>query len=454
MDLMLNLNQLKKYYTDSPTWMKSLYGYIPFDIRNGSEYRKWKKFLYEEISVEEYEHIKLKETIAYAYENVPYYRELFDELQLTPYDINNKKDLEKLPVMDKHTVRNNYDKLIANNFSSKRSFYVTTGGSSGAPMKFLQSKNMWAKEVAFIMNYFAKYGFQTNMLKASFRGGEFDSLAPNIFWRHNPHASEIHFSPFHINDNTIKFYVNELNKRKIKYFQTYPSSIKILIESMKKNALSLDYQVDTICLFSENLIDSDRELIQSYFNCRISSLFGHSERLIFATSYSDDLHEFKIDRRYGLFELVDDKDQSIYSNNITGEMVGTSFDNYAMPLLRYKIGDTTSYADKEHLIINKVEGRWKQEYLNGNNGMKSYLTALNMHSDIFKNVIKQQFVQSKPGEAELCIQVNNEFNEREKQLILDAFNDKAGHAITFSIRIVDSFILTHRGKFKNIVKEF
>ena len=451
---MLDLNNLKKYYYDSPLWMKKLYGLIPFDIRNGSEYRKWKKFLHEDISREEYELLKLKETIAYAYENTLYYKELFDQLQVSPHDINERKDLAKLPTIDKKAVKENYSKLIASSFPSRKRFYVTTGGTSGAPMKFLQSKNVWAKEVAFVMNYFEKYGFLTNMIKASFRGGDFDGLPENIYWRDNPHASEIHFSPFHINDRTIKFYVDELNRRQIKYFQTYPSSVKLLIESMKKNNLQLTYQVDTVFLLSENIVESDVKLIQSFFNCRVSSFFGHSERLIFATNFSSKLNSYKIDRRFGLFELLDDKQNIVGAEAEKGEMIGTSFDNYAMPLIRYRTNDWTSYLDSKNFIVNNIEGRWKQEYLDGKDGMKSYLTALNMHSDIFKHVIKYQFVQPQPGYAELHLSVKRGFSDYDKRIILEALNKKAGHTIFFTVKIVDSFTLTHRGKFINIVKQY
>lgn len=451
---MINLNQMKKLYTNSPLWVKKIYGSIPFEIRSGSDYRKWKYFLDEDISIEEYELVKLKETILYAYTNTVYYKELLDELQVSPYDINERKDICKLPIIDKDIVRENYDKLRVRNFSSRKSFYVTTGGTSGEPMKFLQSKNVWSKEMAFTMNYFEKYGFLTSMTKASFRGGEFDKLNSNIFWKFNPHASEIHFSPFHISDKTIKYYVDELNKRKIKYFQTYPSSVKLLIESMLNNNLQLDYQVDTIFLLSENILNSDVKLIQSFFNCRVSSFFGHSERLIFAPNLSDDLTTFKIDRRYGLFELLDTEFDQVSENNVIGEMVGTSFDNYAMPLIRYKTNDMSSYSDKNNYIINNIEGRWKQEYLNGKDGVKLYLTALNMHSDIFNNVIKFQFIQKNKGFATLCLSVKKSFSHSDKEKILNAIDKKAGHAIKVEISLVDNFILTHRGKFKNIVKEF
>ena len=135
-------------------------------------------------------------------------------------------------------------------------------------------------------------------------------------------------------------------------------------------------------------------------------------------------------------------------------MIGTSFDNLAMPLIRYKTNDFTSYNDSDQYIINGIEGRWKQEYLNGLDNSKIYLTALNMHSDIFINVIKYQFIQKKYANAVLCLSVKKEYSSKDSKNILNEINKKAGHAIKIDIEIVDNFILTHRGKFKNIVKEF
>ena len=45
------------------------------------------------------------EEMAYIYENVPYYRRIFDEAKIRPTDIRTKSDLTKLPILDKETVR-------------------------------------------------------------------------------------------------------------------------------------------------------------------------------------------------------------------------------------------------------------------------------------------------------------------------------------------------------------
>lgn len=451
---MLNLNQLKSLYTNSPLWMKKLYASIPYEIRNGSDYRKWKNFLIQEINTEEYELLKLKETVAYAYQNTAYYKKLFDELQVSPFEINAYSDLEKLPYIDKDIVRENFGDFVVGTFPKNKTFYVTTGGTSGSPMKFLQSNNVWKKELAFIMNFFGQYGYKPSMIKASFRGGEFDGLPLHRYWKYNPVHNEIHFSPFHISDTTIKDYVRDLNKHKVEFFHAYPSSLLLLIEHMKNNSLQLDYEVKAIFLISESFSIEDIKNIQSFFDCDVSSFYGHSERLIFAPSYADDLSSYKVERRYGYFELVDTHGNKITENQYRGEIVGTGFDNLVMPLIRYKTNDFTEFINFDERIISLIEGRWLQEYLDGRDGVKLYLTALNMHSDIFKNVIKYQWIQSRPGVADLTLITNNVFSDIDKKQISVAINKKAGHTLSVKIKIVESIILTQRGKFKNIVKNY
>lgn len=451
---MLNLNQLKKLYTNSPLWMKKLYATIPYEIRSGSEYRKWKKFLEKEINEEEYKLLKMKESVLYAYENTRYYKCIFDDLHISPYEVNSLDDFRKLPFIDKDIVRENFDDLRVKSYPAKKTFFVTTGGTSGEPMKFLQSKNVWAKELAFVMNYFSQYDYNPSMIKASFRGGEFGNLPKNIFWKYNPIHNEMHFSPFHINEKNIEYYVKDINEQRPLYFHSYPSSLLLLIEQMKNKGLQLDYQLKAIFLISENFTLKDIEKIKSFFNCDVSSFYGHSERLIFAPNNTNDLSSYKVDDRYGIFELIDDRGQIIQGNDKRGEIVGSNFDNLSMPLLRYKTNDFTHYVKYNNNEISMIEGRWTQEYLVGKDGLKLYLTALNMHSDIFNNVIKYQFHQNKPANAELHVIVNKSFQDSDKNNILKALNEKAGHAIKFTIKIVQELELTSRGKFKNIVRKF
>ena len=442
----MNLNQLKKLYTNSPLWIQKLYASIPYEIRNGAEYRKWQSFLQEEIDEEAYQFLKLRETLAYAKENIPYYQKTFSEIDFNIEDFKNLKEITLLPLIDKDTVRNNYELMINKNYPKKNFFYVTTGGSSGEPMKFLQSKNVWAKELAFVNNYFKENGYTTQDLKASFRGGDFENIKNNEYWKLNPIHNEIHFSPFHIGRESITHYVSKLNQLQPKFIHTYPSAIMAIMRNMHENSLSLNYQIKCIFLISENITKEEILEIKSYFNCNVSSFFGHTERLIFAPLEQSTLQTYRINKRYGFVELID-------SNRQKKELVGTSFDNFAMPLIRYRTDDYSSYENEEEGLIHLIDGRWDKEYLNGKNGLSLTLTALNMHSDIFKNVLNFQFYQDKIGEATILIIPSKNYTEQDGKKILNALEKKGGHALSFKLKLVSAPLLTKRGKLKKLIKE-
>jgi len=448
---MVNLNTLKNIYESSPNWLKRIYSFIPYDFRNGIEYRKWKNFLYQEICEEEYQILKLKETLQYAYDNTIYYRKLFDELDCSVKDINEMKDLKLLPFIDKNIVRENFYDIMSINFSKKNFFYVTTGGSTGEPMKFYQSNNIWKKELAFINYYFSRFGYDTSNLKASFRGGDFNELEENKFWKYNPINNEIHFSPFHINKKNIPYYVKQLNKKKPLFFHSYPSAILSLIENMQELSLSIEYDLNTIFLISENINPDEINIIADFFNCNVSSFYGHAERLILALSEDRFIPNYKIQKRYGAFELIDNNKNVIIENDVVGEVVGTSFDNFAMPLIRYKTNDFTSYSNIDNSLINLIEGRWNKEYLYGKDNTQITLTALNMHSNILNNIINFQFYQEKIGFVEVLIVPKETYSNKDKNLILNALNAKAKHAIVFSIKVISQPVLTKTGKILKLI---
>ncbi|MCU7495099.1 MAG: phenylacetate--CoA ligase family protein [Ignavibacteria bacterium] len=450
---MFSLNFLKEVYYRSPLWIKKIYSSIPFEIRSGKEYRKWIEFLKLNLDHEEYELFKIKETVTYSYLNVNYYKRIFTELGMVPEDIKDKKDLSSLPLLDKQMIRENPEDFMVRNYPAFRRFYVTTGGTSGIQHTFFQSKNVWKKEQAFIINYYMGFDYNYRDLRATLRGGEFSNLPENVFWKINPINNEINFSPFHINSKTITYYVDKLNELKPMYIHGYPSALTLLMKNIQEHNLKLHYSPKAVFLASENYTHEQTEGLKSFFNGKITTYYGHSERLIFAPSDCE-LMTFSVDRRYGAFELVGDNNEVLTEEGKVGEIVGTGFDNYAMPLIRYRTNDLTSYSSFKELKINPIKGRWNQEFLDGSNMMRVSLTGLNMHSDIFKNVLAMQFYQPRIGEAVLVVVAKKSFTDLDARKILQAFNKKAGHAIKFSLELRDSLIQTERGKTRRIIKDY
>ena len=86
---------------------------------------------------------RLRWLIRHAYENVPYYRRLFDERALKPGDIKRAQDLVKLPVLTKRLIWDNFDDMMAQGVPSKEVIPQSTGGSTGETLKFYSTKDAY-----------------------------------------------------------------------------------------------------------------------------------------------------------------------------------------------------------------------------------------------------------------------------------------------------------------------
>ena len=101
---------IKEVYRKLPKSIQDVvryaYGTIPLPIRYGKVFRETYAFLQEsqwwsKEQLEEYQQGLLSTLLHHAYENVLYYRRVFDERGLKPKDILDFDDLQKLPYLTK-----------------------------------------------------------------------------------------------------------------------------------------------------------------------------------------------------------------------------------------------------------------------------------------------------------------------------------------------------------------
>lgn len=84
--------------------LKYVYGAIPVPIRYGKVFRDTYAFLqqsqwWSRKELEVYQLQQLSTLLQHVYENVPYYRRVFDERGLKPKDIQDFRDLQMLPYL-------------------------------------------------------------------------------------------------------------------------------------------------------------------------------------------------------------------------------------------------------------------------------------------------------------------------------------------------------------------
>ena len=86
----------------------------------------------------EFQNARLRKLIVHVYYNVPFYREIFDRLNLTPEDIQTVADLKKLPILDKSDIREGIrsKSLLDKTARIQDLEKNNSSGSTGEPLQF------------------------------------------------------------------------------------------------------------------------------------------------------------------------------------------------------------------------------------------------------------------------------------------------------------------------------
>jgi len=456
------LYHLLKYYNESPQWVKSIcgrfYRMLPLSVRYGRVYLKYAELLEEsqwwsKKKLEEYQWRKLEALLRHAYENVPYYKRVFDERGLKPKDIQGFSDFRKLPFLTKKIVRDNLQDLVARNYPKSKLLYVTTGGSTGTPLGLYYEKGVTrSKELVFMTAQWGRVGYKIGDKLAVLRGNVVKAANNGKFWEYEPIKNRLILSSYHMTDENLPLYIKKLKKFRPEFLHVYPSALTLLANFMKKNDIEPFPSVKAILAGSENMYPWQLKLFKEVFQCRVFFWYGLTELSALAGTCekSDYYHIFP---EYSYVELIDKNCNPITKDGELGEIVGTTFDNNIMPLIRYKTGDLAIYTKKKckcgrnYPLLEKIEGRLQELVVTKKDSLIT-LTALifAQHFEAFGKTKNMQLEQHEKGKITVRIVKDKEYTAQDEQEIRTKMLRAVGNGLDIFFEYVDEIPRIKSGK--------
>ena len=217
------------------TFMGSLYGAIPLEIRFGKQYKIHHKVLkkFEQSNRQsqlDYQFNKTVETLQFAYDHIPYYQNLFKEFGFKVTDFKDFSDLKQLPSLTKAIIQEEIDNLYTDIVDKPVAYY--TGGSSATPMKMYAPLSISrAKEKAYFNYTYLKAGhhYRERAVSLSARGHADEENS--IYWEYQKIDNYLLVSVNHLNVQYIQKIVEEIKKWKPKTFYGYPSALSLFMRS-------------------------------------------------------------------------------------------------------------------------------------------------------------------------------------------------------------------------------
>lgn len=303
---------------------------------------------------------RLRRLVLHAYENVAYYRRLFDRNGVEPGDIQSVSDLWAIPITSREDIRDSAVKdVVARHTDPRRLLTWNTSGSSGMP---LDIRRTWLEERILNMVRFRAYreiGLRARDRIASICRPQ--STGPNDHqWLHWTLRSlgVYRTSPISCFD-TCGEIVRKLADTKPDVIFGSPGVVSMVAQNIDPK-LRPYVRPRFVRVGGEVLTPSMREQIGEGFCAPVFDTYASYEFSLLAWECP----------ATGWMHVCDDsvvveviKDGRPTAPGEHGEVVATALHSFAMPFIRYRLGDIVTKGDMgcpcgaPYSTIRDVQGR-------------------------------------------------------------------------------------------------
>jgi phenylacetate-CoA ligase len=399
---------------------------------------------------------KLRELVAHAYEQVPFYRRLLDERGVKPSSIEGLCDLTKLPVLTKDMFHGYWQELRARDVPDKSVSIAKTGGTTGVPMRIARdnASGVWGRGCYF--RGFSWAGLTLRDRRVRLFGGSLGVQPGRRFQGVRRWASgELFLPAFELGPHNVGDYVSRIRRSGAQFLIGYSSACNSLATLVEAAGESLSFSA--VLPTAELCPEAWSASIARVFSARVLPYYGCGEvnSLGFSCPQGGVYHTCD---EHAVIEVENESGQATLEGH--GAFLITDLDNRAMPLIRYRNGDAGQLGapgcpcGRTLGRILRLDGR-VNDMLVTTTGAR-FSGALVPHSfRLIDHVESYQVVQRAPGQATIRIVRGFGYDPTvEEPKIYGIFRKHLGANARVAIEYVTSIAKTPAGKARFVINEY
>lgn len=304
---------------------------------------------------------RLQATIRHCMSS-PFYKKKFEEMGIKPEDIKTPADVRKLPFTTKQDLRDNYPFGLASIPLEKCVRLHSSSGTTGNPTVVLHSQkdlDEWANAVArclWMVGLRPSDVFQNSSGYGMFTGGlGFQYGAERLGMLTVPAAA----------GNTLRQikFITDFGTTAIHAVPSYLTRIKEVMDQQGIDPRK-DTKLKVLAIGAEPHSEEQRKRIENMFGVKAYNSFGMSEMcgpgVAFECKEQNGLHFWE---DYYIVEIVDPETLEPVPDGEIGELILTTINREAMPLIRYRTRDLTRVlgrtcpCGRNHIRLDRMKGR-------------------------------------------------------------------------------------------------
>jgi phenylacetate-CoA ligase len=391
---------------------------------------------------------KLRRLVRHAYDNVPYYRRLFDSVGLQPQDIAGAEDLAKLPVTSKEDLMDlPPEDILARGLDLARCRKTTTSGSTGIPCTILHcGRDLTRMNLAWLRTYLA-HGVKVWHRMAEF-SGQRDTPEKRSWYERLGLLQRRVLSTW----NDPSQWISELGSWQPQALTGYVMTLKLLASAMQAGEVT-NIRPNVVFQSSGLLDESSREFLHSVLRAKIVDIYGSAEAGCIAWECAI-CSGYHVNSDMVIVELLNDG--KLVPAGSEGEVVITNLHSYAMPFIRYRQGDVGRWSEENPRcgrgfpLMRIVEGRLG-DFITLPSGKRLSPHHFFIALDTAVGVARWQLVQETAHRLRAEVVVNHKAGARARQAAQANLKAIVGEEMEIVITEVPSLSYSPSQKFRSVI---
>ena len=436
--------------------VSSLYGMLSSTMDNLKQLNRCQWYSKEEAHRDQKR--RLRQLLRHSAENTDYYGGVLRDCGVV--DSSGAVHLGKfgdIPLLDKEVLTQQFDSLHSSDLPKRSWKENTSGGSTGQPARFLQDDRYydWGRAVKILYDRWTGYSLADR--RVVLWGAERDILDgsrdPKKRFR-DWLTNSLLLNSFKMGPEQMGRFVQEINDFEPIQILAYAESIFDLSQFIQEYDNELGHSPKAILSSAGTLHPHMREVIEEVFDAPVFNRYGSREAGDMACECPE--HEgLHVCMPTHYVELLNGDGNPVRPGE-TGEVVVTVLQNYAMPLIRYRIGDTAIWADHDCScgrgwpLLEKVVGRVTDNFVTTDGEL--------IHGEFFTHLFyfrdwveKFQVVQRTPRHIEVFVvalehRLGDDIVQADKKEIISNIQRVMGEGTCVDFEFVDEIEPTPSGK--------
>jgi phenylacetate-CoA ligase len=384
----------------------------------------------------------LKAALRHAYDTVPYYQRAWRAAGVHPVDVASLDDLRHFPVVTKADIRAAGDELLSSAYDKSQLRVKKTSGSTGVPLviRIGEAAVQWKYACTLRSDQWSGYRLGQRVAKVwgnpeyrhfGLRGRVSNWLVDRA----------VYLDTIHLTSERIREFTARVRRHRPGLVFGHAHSLYLLACQLKKAGVD-DIRPDGIISTAMPLHDWQRAVIEEVFGVPATNRYGCEEVSLIAS---------ECERHNGLHIAAESVFTEVQPN---GRLLVTDLSNFAMPLIRYQIGDVVEASDRVCdcgrglPLLERIEGRDADYVVTPAGELISGISLTENFALHITGAAQVQVVQETTTFLRIRMVKDATFTEASHRQIAELVHRMFGDAMRYDVEFVDLIPQEPSGKYR------